>query len=612
MNLKHILFLFAILILSVPTFAQYSVKSPYLFNPELNIGFVDSSAAFWLKSYDETLDGFYTNVDRQGNVITAWGTNKDMISQSRTAYGLTRAYMLTGNKLYLQYAQKALEFMFQSAWDTVNSGWFNKIDRFGNPINPQENKTAFNQHYALLGILAYFEATNDSLTYSKFMDGFLSNETLLWDDDENLFGYYDYGNYNWSNKVGKSFNATVDAATTHLIGAYLLTEDNNIFKERLISVADNIVDRLTSTMDNYQIGFVEKFATDWTWNDNSNNYNTRTIMGHVLKAGWVLGRIYQVDPNPVYLEAAEKMVLQVWGKGYDHIYGGPFKDYDRVTGDMYFYGQDTAKAWWQIEQAIVAGLELYDITHKDIYLQMADESLNFFMKYFVDHTYGEIFKDLYSDGSIITAWGTHKGDGSKAGYHSIETGFYAYLYGNLFFNKQPVTLYYNIQPINKSVSRIIHLNPLAMNLVSLKIESVTLDGNEYTNFDPENRLLTVDQNVGGEFKVTFKIDETTSIVTKKEVIDDFSLAQNYPNPFNPTTTIKYSIPVVAANFASTTNVKLKVYDILGREIKVLVDEQQSAGTYKVKFKADNLASGIYIYSLNYGQYIETKKMILLN
>lgn len=85
---------------------------------------------------------------------------------------------------------------------------------------------------------------------------------------------------------------------------------------------------------------------------------------------------------------------------------------------------------------------------------------------------------------------------------------------------------------------------------------------------------------------------------------DFSLSQNYPNPFNPTTNIEYTIP--EASF-----VQLKVYDILGNEVATLVNEEQSAGTYRADFIANNLASGLYIAKLQAGNYSQTIKMSLL-
>jgi predicted GH43/DUF377 family glycosyl hydrolase len=94
----------------------------------------------------------------------------------------------------------------------------------------------------------------------------------------------------------------------------------------------------------------------------------------------------------------------------------------------------------------------------------------------------------------------------------------------------------------------------------------------------------------------------------------FILSQNYPNPFNPTTTIRYALP-------AASNVKLSIYDMLGREITVLVDEVQSAGWKEVHWKSTGAASGIsarggyasgvYFYTLRAGQFVETKKMILM-
>ncbi|MCE1188789.1 MAG: T9SS type A sorting domain-containing protein [Ignavibacteria bacterium] len=84
----------------------------------------------------------------------------------------------------------------------------------------------------------------------------------------------------------------------------------------------------------------------------------------------------------------------------------------------------------------------------------------------------------------------------------------------------------------------------------------------------------------------------------------FSLEQNYPNPFNPSTKIVYSIP-------SSANTTLKIYDIMGREIKTLVNEYQSAGIHELQFNASSLSSGVYFYKLQSGTYSTTKKMLFI-
>jgi hypothetical protein len=82
------------------------------------------------------------------------------------------------------------------------------------------------------------------------------------------------------------------------------------------------------------------------------------------------------------------------------------------------------------------------------------------------------------------------------------------------------------------------------------------------------------------------------------------LDQNYPNPFNPNTVIKYSIPEVS-------KVMLKLYNLLGEEMATLVNEEKVAGYYKVEFNAATLPSGVYFYQLRAGDFVQTKKMLLL-
>lgn len=86
--------------------------------------------------------------------------------------------------------------------------------------------------------------------------------------------------------------------------------------------------------------------------------------------------------------------------------------------------------------------------------------------------------------------------------------------------------------------------------------------------------------------------------------EEFSLEQNYPNPFNPSTIIKFSLPYPA-------HVTLKIFDILGREIITLLNEEKPAGIHKATWKADNIKSGVYIYEIRTENYLERKKMILL-
>lgn len=127
------------------------------------------------------------------------------------------------------------------------------------------------------------------------------------------------------------------------------------------------------------------------------------------------------------------------------------------------------------------------------------------------------------------------------------------------------------------------------------------------------------------FAAVSEVINATSVKEQKnELPNDFVLNQNYPNPFNPTTTIEYSIPYSVksenANLAyQQAGVKIVVFDVLGKIVATLVNEQQAAGSYKVEFDASTLPSGVYYYQLKAGNpsrssgkvFIQTRKMLLL-
>jgi hypothetical protein len=117
------------------------------------------------------------------------------------------------------------------------------------------------------------------------------------------------------------------------------------------------------------------------------------------------------------------------------------------------------------------------------------------------------------------------------------------------------------------------------------------------------RLKQIDFDGSYEFSNIVEVDFSLPI--------KFSLEQNYPNPFNPSTKIKYSIPSFALSGVEDSRVILKVFGVLGNEVATLVDEEKPIGTYEINWNAANLPSGVYVYKLQSGSFVETKKMILL-
>lgn len=131
-----------------------------------------------------------------------------------------------------------------------------------------------------------------------------------------------------------------------------------------------------------------------------------------------------------------------------------------------------------------------------------------------------------------------------------------------------------------------------------------------TVFEPAPRTDTVMVNVSNGFNTFSKtwyihVENVTGVDQKNNTYpEQFSLRQNYPNPFNPSTKIKYSV-------AEETYVVLKIYNIVGQEVAVLVNEKKSPGYYEADFNAKNLPSGIYIYKITAGKYSSSNKMVLI-
>ncbi len=113
-----------------------------------------------------------------------------------------------------------------------------------------------------------------------------------------------------------------------------------------------------------------------------------------------------------------------------------------------------------------------------------------------------------------------------------------------------------------------------------------------------------DSGVFNAWSMDISYSNATGVNDKGNTIIAYKLFQNYPNPFNPTTMINYSIP-------KTSLVTIKVYDILGKEVETLVNEQKAPGNYNIEFNANRLSSGIYFYRMQAGSFVSTKKLIIL-
>ena len=475
-----------------PASREGDVRAAWLRDPELAVDFMRKSADLWLKAYDPEHGGYFTMVRRDG---TPTGDLKTTLSQSRDAYGLARAYMVTGDRRYLVGARRAIAFLREKGWDREHGGFHTAMNASGESVDlTRDNamsgeKWSFMQHYALLGIAAVYDAGRSPDDLAFLLRGRQVIDEKLWDARPGFEGYYETADYDWRHPRGKGFTPTVDGITTHGLSLWLVTRDERA-RARLLALADGIVQHLLPTMKTRRLGFAEKFDSDW-----GEDPEGFLFVGHVLKAAWCLDRAYLIEPKREYREGAEQLLQHVWKNAWDERHGGPYYTGDSRRGQL----DGFEKNWWTLEQAITAGLTAFHVTGNPLYLHMADEAADFFTKHLVDPEYGDAYESSDPSGEIVVS--KQKGHYWKAGYHTLETGWFVYLYGNLFLKHLPVRLFYSIDRVAEP--RTLPLDPIAMEAGALLIQEVRLDGQPYSAFDAKARTLTIPAGVGGEFQVTF-------------------------------------------------------------------------------------------------------------
>lgn len=195
---------------------------------------------------------------------------------------------------------------------------------------------------------------------------------------------------------------------------------------------------------------------------------------------------------------------------------------------------------------------------------------------------------------------------------------------------------YSIQPGVKNNQIVLELTNISSTESANNLEVRLIKNSNHLTFNQTEKMIEnifqgeeteatftfdVDYNIGNveADTIEFMITDNKSVYLTKQFIlqyalpTEFKLEQNYPNPFNPETRIRYTVPIDEKR--KTREVSLIIYDILGNEVRTLVNEQKEPGYYEVDFSTtggvSQLASGVYIYRLQTGSYVSTKKMMVL-
>jgi anti-anti-sigma factor len=465
---------------------------------------------------------YRTRITLEGDKLP--GTRQETDTISRMVYGMASAYLLTGEDRFLEAAERGTEYL-RDHMRTVDAGegiayWVHGVDsshgkekkilasEFGDDYDAIP---AYEQIYALAGPTQTFRVTGDpriesdiDMTVELFNRFFLDREgggfyshidPITFDAKSETLGH---------NQARKNWNSVGDHAPAYLINLYLATGSDK-HADFLEYTANTIADRFP---DYDKSPFVnERFQDDWSADHAWGWQHNRAVVGHNLKIAWNLMRMNSVRPNTKYVELARKIAAIMPTVGGDRQRGGWYDVMEREkTGDQewYRYTWHDRKAWWQQEQAILAYLILAGVLGDDEYRTEARYAAAFYNAWFLDHDSGAVYFNVLATG-IPYLLGTErlKGSHSMSAYHNTELCYLSAVYTNLLLTRQPLDLHFKPRA-DGFKDRILRVSPDILPPGSIRIESVTIDGKPWSEFDAEKLTVTLPPH-GQECKVKVRV-----------------------------------------------------------------------------------------------------------
>jgi anti-anti-sigma factor len=252
--------------------------------------------------------------------------------------------------------------------------------------------------------------------------------------------------------------------------------------------------------------------------------------------------LYNLEPKETYKELAHKIADLMPEHGMDKQRTGWYDVVDRVTAPgqkFHRFAWHDRKAWWQQEQGILAYLIMNGTYNEAEYLKYARESSSFYNAWFLDHDSGAIYFNTLANGlPYLLGTEREKGSHSMSGYHSFELCYLASVYSNLLITKQGMNFYFKPYP-NNLKDNVLRVAPDLLPEGSIKIESVTIDGLQYDNFDAEGLTVNLPET-NERVKVCVRIVPTVGL-------GHFAASTNFDNSGNAVIKLQGDLDVTAVH-----------------------------------------------------------------
>lgn len=422
---------------------------------------------------------------------------------SRLVYGFASAFLLTGEDQFLEGAELGTEYLrnhmrfYDPDEDLIY--WYHGIKVTGNReqklLTSEFNDDydcipAYEQIYALAGPIQTYRISGDPrILKDAEMTIDLFNKFYLDREQGGYFSHIDPLTLDpraasmGRNQARKNWNSVGDHAPAYLINLYLGTG-----RQEYADMLEDTFDTIEKYFQDYENSpFVqEKFFENWDKDQSWGWQQNRAVVGHNLKIAWNLMRMQSLKPKDSYVALAQKIAELMPEAGSDRQRGGWYDVVERTKQpdeDFFSFVWHDRKAWWQQEQAVLAYLILHGLIPSEDYLKHAREVAAFYNAFFLDHDDGAVYFNVLANGMpYLMGTERYKGSHSMSAYHSTELCYLSAVYTNLLITKQPLDLYF--KPFPKGfLDGILRVSPDILPPNSIKIGSVEIDGQPYTDFD---------------------------------------------------------------------------------------------------------------------------------
>jgi len=478
---------------------------------------ITSFADTWLKRQFGLGENF--NFTEYRTNLTAAGTDiedapiQECDTITRLLYGLSSAFMLTGQDRYLEAAHAGVAYQRKYFRTYSHDGTFciwNHAIKRGEKILASLFQDDFNtiplyeQIYALAGLAQYYKVTCE---WQALDDIFKTVEFFLrYYQDKKQRGFYSH--LDWAlnsphsprlgdNRSKKNWNSVGDHTPAYLLNLLLAIENmgganlqkkHEEMKALQIELANLIIEKFPDPDSAY---VNERFFEDWTPDHTYKWQQNRAVVGHNLKIAWNLTRVYHMTGDKRYLDTAINIADKMPEAGMDMIRGGWYDVVERQpkNGMPIDFAWHNRKAWWQQEQAILAYLILAGTTKKDPerqkrYLDLARESIAFWNLSFLDHDYGETYFDVLENGyPYLVEDRAQSASHSKSGYHSMELNFLTHIYYRFLLCDRELTLYFDLS--DDRMENKLNILPDFLPRNELEIIRVEVDGEPHDDYNRE-------------------------------------------------------------------------------------------------------------------------------